>query len=557
MSIQRETLELDALFVGGGPACLSGAIRLKELSMAKGMDIEIGLIEKGTSIGSHILSGAILDPIALKELIPEYIKQGCPIEQTTCNDKFYYLTKDRALPVPYTPKYMHNDHCHIVSLSKLCAWLGEIAEDKGIMVFTETTGTEVLYDDNGTRVIGIRTGDKGIDKNGNRKGKFEPGVDLIAKATVFGEGSKGSLFRELDKTLNVSSGNMPQIYETSIKEVIQLSEDSPFLKSDTNVIHSFGFPLGTEAKGGGFLYKNKNNRVSCGLVVGLDYKNPCFEPYQAYLQFKSHPLIAKIINGGKVVQQGAKTLSVGGYYTQPKLSVDGAVFVGDSAALLNSQRLKGIHTAMKSGMLAAETIYSALEKNDLSKSSFEVYDKKMKDSWIEKENYLSRNFTQALGKKGVSKLIHLGAQYFTHGRGLKDPLPIKVDSETIVPITRSVSANSANQGVEVKIDGELYVDKLTGVYLSATIHEEDQPCHILIPDPSICQDTCNPIYDSPCTRFCPGQVYEVQKNDKEKFRLVLNPSNCLHCKTCEIKCPGENITWTCPEGGGGPKYTVV
>lgn len=554
MDQKREELPFDILFVGGGPANLAGAIYLTHLANEKGIEIEVGLIEKGDEIGAHSLSGAILDPTALKELIPDYLAKDCPIESSECRDVFYFLTANRYLKVPFVPKYMHNEGCYIISLSKFTRWLADIAESAGVNIFPGFSGTDVIYDSKGRSILGVGTGDKGLDADGKKKSNFEPGVDLTARVTVFGEGSKGSLIREIDRKLEIFPKGMPQVFETAVKEVIELPETSPFLNSDSSVIHTFGYPLGLDTKGGAFLYKMANNRISLGLVVGLDYEAAMLEPYKAFIQLKRHPLIADIIAGGKVVQQGAKTLSAGGYYTMPTLAVDGGLFVGDSASMLNSQRLKGIHTAMKSGMLAAETIIEAFEKDDFSHQTLSTYEARVKQSWIHIEHHSSRNFSQALSKKGPAKFIHLGAQYISNGRGIKDPLAIQADHTAMKQVGKPVNIDHA--GGEA-YDGELYVDKLTGVYLSGTTHIEDQPCHLLVHDLDLCQIRCHEEYRNPCTRFCPAQVYEMVEETPGKRHLKLNPSNCLHCKTCEIKDPYQNITWTCPEGGGGPKYSIT
>ena len=551
MEETREALEFDVLFIGAGPANLAGAIHLMKLSQETGREIEICLIDKAETIGQHSLSGAVLDPKALVELYPDYVEQGCPIEESDLRDGIYYLTPGGKFRLPYTPPYMHNDGCHIISLSKFCGWLGEKAEELGIMVFPGFSAVEVLYDEE-NRVIGVRTGDKGINKDGEKKATFEPGVDLMAKVVVFGEGPKGSLLREVGKKLNLFDGKMPQVFETAIKEVIEIPATSPFYNSGETVLHTFGYPLGLDTKGGGFLYKMKDNRISLGLVVGLDYEDPALEPYQAFLRFKKHPLIAEIIAGGKVLQQGAKTLAAGGIYTMPKLAVNGALFVGDSASMLNVQRLKGIHTGMKSGMLAAETILEAIEKDDFSADTLNAYPEKIDQSWIRPELWAARNFGQALSKKGLGKFFTLGAQFLTGGRGFKDPLPIVDDATTLEKLDGALAEAAAED-----VDNTLYLDKLTGVYLSGTKHEEDQPCHLLIPDENICTGECYENYRMPCTRFCPGQVYELEQKSDGSPRLKLNPSNCLHCKTCEIKDPYHNIIWTCPEGGGGPNYSIV
>ncbi len=553
MSTQHEEMPLDVLFVGGGPANLAGAIRLMQLAKEKNLSIEVGLIEKGDTIGAHCLSGAIIDPIALAELLPDYRDLKCPLETENCSDRFCFLTDRRAFTLPYAPPYMHNAGAHIISLSRFCRWLGDIAEAMGVMIFPGFAGAEILYGADNRTVTGVRTVDKGVDKDGKKKSNFEPGVDLTAKVTVFGEGSRGSLTRDMGRQLNLFTGPVPQTFETAIKEVIELPEDNLFIQSETTVVHTFGFPLGLDTKGGGFLYKMKDNRIACGLVVGLDYENPLLEPYEAFLQFKRHRLIADIIRGGKVIQQGAKTLASGGYYSMPQLATDGAMIVGDGACLLNPQRLKGIHTAMKSGMLAAETAADAIAADDASRAILDRYPDAVARSWIQAENHLARNFSQALSRKGPVKFLHIGAQHFTRGRGLKDPMSAAPDWTTLRRIPPS--GKTASPPAPPAVDGTLYVDKLTGVYLSGVHHEENQPCHLTIVDPDLCVERCYQAYGNPCTRFCPGSVYEIISDGTGRRQLKLNPSNCLHCKTCEIKDPFENIIWNCPEGGG-PNYTI-
>jgi electron-transferring-flavoprotein dehydrogenase len=548
--MQREQLEFDVVFVGGGPANLAGAIHLKRLAAQAGREVEICLIEKAESIGAHSLSGAVLDLKALTELLPDYATRGCPIEETDLRDGIFYLTPRGQIRLPLTPAFMHNAGCAVISLSKFCAWLGTVAEELGVNIFPGFAGVEALYDESGRRVVGVRTGDKGIGKNGTPKSNMEPGVDLRAAVTVLGEGPKGSLMREVGKRLGLCDGKMPQTFETAVKEVIELPAANAFQDSPFTVIHTFGFPLGLDTKGGGFLYRMRENRVALGLVVGLDYENPMLEPYQEFLRFKRHPLIAGLIRGGKVLQQGAKTLAAGGWYTMPQLAMDGALVVGDSACMLNTRRLKGIHTAMKSGMLAAETALDALERADASAAVLRGYADRMAASWIRSELFAARNFGQALSRKGLGKFIAVGAQLLTGGRGLVDPMQTVDDAATLKAGQLSAPAPVAD------LDGKLYIDKLTGVYLSGATHEEDQPCHLLIPDPELCVTRCWQTFRSPCTRFCPGQVYEME-TEGGRPRLKLNPSNCLHCKTCEIKDPYKNILWSCPEGGGGPKFTIT
>ena len=557
MTIEREQIEFDVLFVGGGPACLAGAIKLMQLAREKGVELETAIIEKGSEIGSHALSGAVMNPIALAELIPDYIQKGCPLEVDVRDDEFYYLTEDKALRIPITPKYMHNKGFHIVSLSRLTRWLGQLAEDMGVNVFAGFAGKEILFDSTGTKVMGVRTDDKGLDKEGKPKGNFEPGIDIMAKVTVFGEGARGSLMNQLSEKIPVCEGKMPQVFETGIKEVIQLSENNYFSTSRGNDIHTLGYPLGLDTAGGGFIYEMKDNRVTLGYLVSLAYEDPRLDLYDIFMQFKLHPFVAHIIKGGKVIESGARTVSTGGYYTIPELSADGAVFVGGAAGMQHVPGLKGIHTSMKSGMLAAEAILAALEKQNFSRETLGLYRKLFDESWLKKEIYEGRNFSQALAKKMPIKMVYLGAQYVTKGKGVRDPMPITEDYKTLKPHEKT--ASKPLETIDRKTyDGQLYVDKLTGVFLSRTIHREDQPSHIIVHDQDVCIQKCYPMYKSPCTRFCPGNVYEIEhENDGSKPRLKLNPANCLHCKTCDIKDPFRNITWTCPEGGEGPGYSVV
>ncbi len=557
MTSAREQIDFDVVFVGGGPACLAGAIRLMQLAGERGLTPEVALVEKGAEIGAHALSGAVLNPIALQELIPDYIARGCPIEATVRGDEFYFLTRDKAYRLPLVPRYMHNTGFQIVSLARLTRWLGKIAEELGVNIFPGFSGSQVLYADDGRRVTGVRTGDQGLDKNGTPKGNFEPGIDLHARVTVFGEGARGSLMKSITEKLGLAAGKMPQVYETGIKEVIQLPEGHYFTTSDGNDIHTFGYPLGMKTPGGGFIYEMSDNRVAIGFLVGLGYENPFLDPYAEFIKFKRHPLVAAIIRDGKVIEQGARTVSTGGYYTMPRLAADGALFVGGAAAIQNTPGLKGIHVSMKSGMLAAEAALAAVVSGDPSAQTLALYPRRLEESWLKTEIYEGRNFAQALAKKMPAKLIHLGAQYVSGGRGLIDPLRHREDYRTLKPAGKG-QALKPQADAKPLYDGVLYVDKLTGVYLSKTLHREDEPCHLIVPDTQLCVTTCYETYANPCTRFCPAQVYEVECDEKTGRRhLKLNPSNCLHCKTCDIKDPYRNITWTCPEGGEGPNYSTV
>lgn len=557
MDIEREKIDFDVLFVGGGPASLAGAIRLMQLARKKNISLEVALIEKGADIGSHALSGAIMNPVALKELLPDFLERQCPIEATVRRDEFYFLTSNGHHRIPIIPRYMHNKGFYIISLSRFTKWLGGIAEDLGVNIFPGFAGKEVLYAEDQKTISGIRTGDKGLGKDGQPKSNFEPGIDLMAKVTVFGEGARGSLVQDVSKKLDIFDNKMPQIFETGIKEVVQLPENNYFTSSKGNDIHTFGYPLGLNTPGGGFIYEIKDNQVAIGFLVGLCYQDPMLDLYDQFIKFKQHPFVAGIINDGKVLEQGARTVSTGGYFTIPQLAVDGGVFVGGCASMQNTPGLKGIHVSMKSGMLAAEGIMEAFEQNTFTRETLGIYKNMFEKSWLKEEIFEGRNFAQALSKKGLMKFIHLGAQYFTKGRGLQSKMPIQEDFRIIKPAKGSTE--DVRPVPEKKtFDGVLYVDKLTGVYLSKTMHREDQPSHIVIHDENLCVNECFNTYQSPCTRFCPGEVYEIETDEKtSQRRLKLNPSNCLHCKTCDIKDPYRNITWTCPEGGEGPGYTML
>lgn len=558
MQTAHEAIEFDVLFVGAGPANLAGAIRLMQAANDKGLELEVALIEKGAELGSHGISGAILNPVALKELIPDYVEKGCPIETTVHGDAFYYLTRNRAVSIPFIPRFLHNKGYHVISLAKLNQWMGAIAEDMGVNIFPGFAGKKLLLDEKKQRVLGVQTGEKGLDINGNPKSTFEPAMDLLAKVTVFGEGARGSLVKELDSMVGLSTYRMPQVYETGIKEVIALPENSGFRAFKGRSLHMFGHPLGLGTPGGGFVYEMKDNRVAIGYLVGLSYDEPLCDLYDTFMQFKRHTFVAGLIRGGKVIEQGARTVSVGGYFSIPKLVVDGGVLVGGCAGIHNVPALKGIHVSMKSGMLASEAILDALAEGDTTGNGLARYPGAIEKSWLKKELYEGRNFYQALSKKSVSKFFHLGAQYVTGGRGFQDSMPLENDSRTLKPVGDSeMDADSPKE--PSAYDGVLMVDKLTGVYLSKTIHREDQPPHLIIHDPDLCVNLCFPTYRHPCTRFCPGDVYEVvaDENTEGGRRIKLNPSNCFHCKTCDVKDPFNNITWTCPEGGDGPGYTVV
>ncbi|PIE67364.1 MAG: protein EtfO [Deltaproteobacteria bacterium] len=554
---RHEAIEFDVLFVGGGPANLAGAIRLMQLAQEKGRELEVALIDKGGAVGSHAISGAVMNPVAISELYPDYLEQGFPIEQTVRGDGLFFLTGHHGYRVPLVPHQMHNTGFPIVSLSRVCRWLGDKAEALGVNIFPGFDGKEVLLADDGVTVTGVRTGDKGLDKDGKPKTNFEPGIDLLAKATVLGEGARGNLMKSLAGKLPIRTGRLPELFETGIKEVIQLPDTHFFTDSPFNDIHTMGYPLDMNTPGGGFIYEMGENRIALGFLVALGYEDPSLDLYETFMRFKQHPLVRKIIRGGKVVEQGARAVSTGGWYSMPELAVNGALFTGNGAAMHSAPAIKGIHLAMKSGMLAAETIMEALDSGATHKHALAAYGRRLKASWAGREMLTGRNFAQALAQKGPFKWGHLAAQYVSNGRGLIDRLSCVDDATTLTTVDGETGpAGFVTQAAAPDRKDPALVDKLTGVYLSGTLHREDQPSHIHIHDMQVCVEQCYHAYGCPCTRFCPGDVYEMETNEDGIGikGIKLNFTNCLHCKTCDIKDPYHNVTWTCPEGGEGPSY---
>jgi electron-transferring-flavoprotein dehydrogenase len=555
--VERETLETDVLIVGAGPGGLACALRLAQLIQSHNEKVNQGaasgpslsaenvyLLEKAAEIGAHCLSGAVLDPRALAELIPDFQAQGAPLESPVTGDSVYYLTRRGQWKLPINPPFLRNHGNFVISLNKFAKWMGERVEAAGISLFPGFAGVEVLYD--GNRVVGVRTDDKGIDKNGNRKANFQPGYNLRAKVTVFAEGPRGSLVKQLVGRLGLDRGCNPQVYTVGVKELWSIPAGR--IKPG-RVIHTAGWPLNSRQFGGGFVYALSETRVSVGLVAGLDYEDPRFDPHNAFQQLKTHPWMRGLLEGGKMVRYGAKTIPEGGYFSIPHAAMDGALIVGDSAGFLNSQRLKGIHLAIKTGMLAAETIFEALLKNDFSASMLEKYESRWQDSWVKDELWKVRNFHQGFEHGFWSGALHGALQFVTAGRGIRARYPSRPGHERMKFLSEFADAPDE----KLKPDGKLTFDKLSDVYHSGTHHEEDQPSHLKIADFDICNDRCTREYGNPCRHFCPAAVYEMEDNtDGSGKHLKLNPSNCVHCKTCDIADPYEIITWVCPEGGGGP-----
>jgi electron-transferring-flavoprotein dehydrogenase len=551
-NIQREQLEADVLIIGAGPGGLSCALHLanliekhNEAKKSPALSAEnIYVLEKGREIGAHQLSGAIMDPRGLRELVPDFEKTA-PLDTPVTGDAAYYFSESSSYKLPITPPPLANHGNYVVSLNKLVKWLGGLVEKKGVNLFTQFAGRELLYDKNG--IAGVLTEDKGVDKNGKPKDNFTPGYELRAKVTVLAEGPRGSLTKELVSKLKLDGLN-PQVYGLGIKE---LWDVQPGKIATGYVAHTLGWPLRSDLYGGGWVYGLQNNRVSLGMVVALEYHDPLFDPHEAFQKYKTHPFVKNILEGGKLIRYGAKTVPYGGWYSMPRSYVDGGLIIGDSASLLNSQRLKGIHTAIKSGMLAAETIYEALCAGDPSAKTLSAYPQKIAASWIKQELWEVRNFHQAFHDGLYRGLVQAGLQFVTGGRGLSDPLLSEPGYQEYSKLHRSRTL--VDQSTRFKGDGKLTFDRLTDVYHSGTRHEEDQPCHLVVLEPNICGDRCVREFGNPCQYFCPAAVYEMV-TEKGEPKLKINASNCVHCKTCDIADPYQIINWVPPEGGGGPNY---
>ena len=567
--MERESLEMDVVFVGAGPANLSGALHLARLvaehntSVAAGTregkplgEIEIGIIEKGASVGAHILSGAVMDPKALAELMPDFVEQGAPLESPVKEDYFMYLTKSRAIKSPITPPPLKNHDYYIVSLNKLTAWLGEKCEEAGVNIFPEFPGAEMLYDEH-DRVIGVRTGDKGIDREGHRRANYEPGVDLHAKVTVLGEGPRGSLVKQLSQRLNLNDGREPQVYSLGIKELWEMPDDR---YPAGRVTHTLGYPSDAQTYGGGWIYGMQNRILNIGYVTGLDYRDPLLDPHAEFQRYKEHPFIARLLEGGKMIRYGAKTIAAGGLYAMPQIYADGVLLVGDCAGFLNSQRLKGIHTAIKSGMLAAEAIFEALVAGDFSAKQLQRYETLVNESWVMGELRKVRNFHAGFKHGRWLGMANAGLQFITGGKswGLFDRASAHPGHGAMQKLSNYGyhGDNIEQRYGKLRFDGKLTFNKVTDVYHAAVAHDEDQPVHLHVLDTNICATRCVEEYGNPCQRFCPAAVYEMVEDSANGGgkRLQINFSNCVHCKTCDIMDPYQIINWVTPEGGGGPDY---
>jgi electron-transferring-flavoprotein dehydrogenase len=549
----RETLEVDVLIVGGGPAGMAAALRLAQLQKAQGGEpLAIAVLEKSREAGAHMLSGAMLDPSALKDLVPDYKEKGAPLASDVHHEHVYFLTRTGKLPAPIIPPPLQNHGNHIISLNRFVKWMAGLVEAEGIDLFAGFPASELLYD--GARVVGVRTRDQGIDKHGTKKSTFEPGVDIQAKVTILCDGVRGNLTKAVVRRLALDEGRQPQLYAIGIKELWEVPKDR--IPAGT-VIHTLGYPLRMEEFGGGFLYSMPDGVVSLGLVTGLDYKDPLFDPHLTFQHFKQHPLFADILKGGQMVRYGAKALPEGGWYTLPRAYADGVLIAGDAGGYVNSVRLKGIHLAMRTGMLAAQTAFDAIRANDTSATKLRAYEEAINASEVRRELYGVRNVHQAFGQGLIPGVLSAGVGMVTGGWWYKDPMPAHAGYERMQTVAEYYGENRPDVDLPVrpaKIDRQLTFDKLTNVHYSGTRHPEDQPSHLIVHDTNICATRCRVEYGNPCTRFCPANVYEMVDAGDGTKKLQINASNCVHCKTCDIMDPYQVIDWVPPEGGGGPQY---
>jgi len=542
-------MEFDVVIVGGGPAGLSAAIKIRQMCEESGKDLSVVLVEKGSEIGAHILSGAVIEPKALNELIPDWKDAGAPLKTPVSNEKFMFLGEKRSLNWPSSmliPQQQNHGN-YIVSLGNVCRWMGEQAEAKGVELFPGFAASEVLYHEDGS-VKGIATGDMGVAEDGSEKGTYQPGYELHGKYTIFAEGCRGHLGKQLMDKFNLNIDSETQHYGIGIKELWKVPDEQ---HEEGLVLHTAGWPLDRNTYGGSFLYHLEDNQIAVGFVIGLNYENPYLSPFEEFQRFKTHPAIAKYFQGGERISYGARALNEGGLQAIPKLHFPGGVLAGCEAGFLNLPKIKGTHTAMKSGMLAAEAVFNKLIADNPEITDLPEYEQAYRDSWIYDELYRARNTYPAFHKwgllggvmfTGIDQLLFRGKMPFT----LKVPKP---DHLTLKKAADSIKIDYP------KPDGKLTFDRLSSVYISNTNHEENQPVHLQLKDKSVPIEHNLALYDEPAQRYCPAGVYEVNRDDDGgNPALQINAQNCVHCKTCDIKDPTQNITWVVPEGAGGPNY---
>ena len=542
--MQREVLEFDVVIVGAGPAGLAAACRLAQLAAAQSAEPSICVLEKGAEVGAHILSGAVLEPRALEELFPDWRERGAPVTVAAESESVHWLINERRgirVPGPFVPRAMRNEGNYIVSLGRLCRWLAEQAEALGVNVFPGFAAAQICYADDGS-VCGVITGDMGVAADGSAKPNHEPGIELKARQVIFAEGCRGSLGKELEQRFDLRAGCEPQHYGIGLKEIWAVEPECHELGK---VVHTFGWPLDNHTEGGGFLYHAANNEVYIGFVVALNYANPWLSPFHEFQRWKQHPAIRPVLEGGKRVAYGARAVNKGGWQSLPRLVFKGGVLVGCEAGLLNGAKIKGIHTAMKSGMLAAEAIFAALYEHDEAD-----YSAALEASWVAEELKAARNFSAGLARFGT---LLGGSLAFVEHNLLRGKIPYTIHNT--VPDHETLTEAAAAKSIDYPTpDGVISFDRLSSVFLSSTNHEEDQPSHLRLADQELPVRETLPKFAEPAQRYCPAAVYEIVTSEEGGPRLQINAQNCVHCKTCDIKDPAQNITWVPPEGGGGPSY---
>lgn len=548
----RETLDVDILIVGAGPAGLAAALRIAQLQQARaGGPVSVAVLEKGREPGAHALSGAVMDLSTLRDLVPDFEARGAPVGCAVTRDDVYLLTEARAWRLPFTPPPLSNHGCAVVSLSALVKWMAGQVEEGGVDLFSGFAATELLYDNDA--VVGVRTGDRGLDRQGRPTPAFEPGVDVRAAVTILCDGVRGNLTKTLIARQSLDAGRQPQTYALGIKEIWELPDDR---LPAGRVIHTLGHPLGLREFGGAFIYGLPDRQVSIGLVAGLDYRDPLFDPHRAFQRLKEHPFVSSLLRDGTLLKYGAKALPESGWHSIPQLTSNGVIIAGDAGGFVNSLRLKGIHLAMRTGMLAGETALAAVRAGDTSHTRLDGYEQAVRAGLVGRELRPVRNVHQAFEHGLLAGMAYAGFAMATGGWWFRDPMPSKAGHARMATIAdvHGAGAAAALAAPPPRYDRRLTFDRVTGVHHSGTRHREDAPSHLIVKDTDICRTRCVVEYANPCTRYCPASVYEMVDDGAGGVRLHVNASNCVHCRTCDIMDPYQIVDWVPPDGGDGPGF---